>query len=233
MFIVIANVFLLIFFVPAEQKSVADNQEVDFKHINAIILPHHLLVEKLMDEFYANVAKENQYERIILISPNHFGYGYGLIQTTDQLDDISVDQALATSLGEDKAAFVEGGYFDLEHGLHSHYDFIKNHFGDTPIVPILLKNEGTQERLDQLVGSLAKNDLQNTLIIASIDFSHGTPEAVALANDQRIFDWLENWNAGQSNDTSGLRIGIVLNEKTHLLMKYKRSLKAHKTQKKL
>jgi len=54
----------------------------------AIIVPHHLLVENYLTDFYKQISEKNpNVEKIILISPNHFNYGNRYIQSTTSLTD--------------------------------------------------------------------------------------------------------------------------------------------------
>jgi AmmeMemoRadiSam system protein B len=46
-----------------------------------------------------------------------------------------------------------------------------------------------------VIKEILKQDLSNTLIIASIDFTHYETEEIAIKNDKRIMDWLKTWNA--------------------------------------
>ena len=47
-----------------------------------------------------------------------------------------------------------------------------------------------------------EGDMDKTLIIASIDFSHFVTEETALANDQRTMKWFESWGNGDVSDPS-------------------------------
>ena len=51
--------------------------------IRGIVLPHHLLVQNQMEEFYKLVATNRpNINKIILLSPNHFLYGFHYIHST-------------------------------------------------------------------------------------------------------------------------------------------------------
>ena len=141
------------------------------------ILPHHLLVEKEIDAFYKTLENPN-IDRIIVISPNHFNYGYNAIRTTDE------------TLGAGGVAALETKNFELEHGITVHETFIKKYFPKASVTPVIIKFGTEQTRLDRLVDQIVRMDLTHTLILASIDFTHMDPESIAVKNDERTLSWL-------------------------------------------
>lgn len=149
------------------------------------IIPHHLLVEEQMEELYTEIASED-IEKVILISPNHFNYGFNYIQTTDE--DL-------------ENAEVEPKYFEEEHGISVHEDFISRHFPNAKIVPIIIKNDTPQNRIDDLLEELTAQNLDKTVVIASIDFTHYELEEIAVENDERTMQWLRDWSQHESEDS--------------------------------
>lgn len=167
------------------------NQKIINQTVIGAIIPHHLLVENYIDQFYKKVSRENpDIKTIILLSPNHFNFGFGFMQTTDgpKFLDIQKIQQLA----ENSPIKIEPKYFQKEHGITNHLPFIKKYFPEAKIIPIIFKKSTPQNRLDTLVKNLTEIIDQKTLIIASIDFTHYENENTALKNDQRTIDWLKN-----------------------------------------
>lgn len=177
--------------------------------VEAVILPHHLLVESYMDKFYAQLAEENKYARVVIIAPNHFGYGYNFVQTTDIInveektidsesrlmlqDAPELDQAWIAILEKAKVAMIEPKYYSREHGVFTHYQFLKKYFPDAQIVPIIIKRHTPEKVLDNLaeeLEALINGDEGRTLILTSLDFSHYTSEDLAVKNDLRMMKWL-------------------------------------------
>lgn len=129
------------------------------------IIPHHLYVDFLIDEFYQTLASPN-IEQIILVSPNHFGYGYSYIQKSE--------------------------YADFEHGIKNHLPYIEKYFPNAKILTITIKQDTPVDKLDQLIAELNSKNLKNTLVLASIDFTHNEYEEFGLQNDNRTITWLSN-----------------------------------------
>jgi len=136
--------------------------------VYGIVLPHHLLVENFIDTFYKEVSENRpDITEIILISPNHFFYGFEYIQ------------------GETKN-------LEKEHGIMNELSFIKKYFPKAKITPYTIKPGTPQNRLDSLISQVSKENPDNTLIIASIDFSHYEAKKTAEFTDAKIVRFLEN-----------------------------------------
>lgn len=138
--------------------------------IHGIVLPHHLLVETFIDKFYHEVSiNRPDIKDIILISPNHFFYGFEYIQ------------------GETKN-------LEKEHGIMNELPFIKKYFPKAKVTPYTIKPGTPQNRLDPLISEISKKNSDNTLIIASIDFSHYESEAISESNDAKTVMFLQKLN---------------------------------------
>jgi len=186
----------------ANDKTAVDTAEQ--KEIRGIILPHHLLVEKSIDSFYKTVAEnhetlKSQIDRIIILSPNHFNYGFSYIQSTDKKFTPKNSPILNTdfikTLEKNTPLSIEPTNFEKEHGIMAELPFISKYFNKADVVPIIFKFGAPQNYLDSVIKEILKQDLSNTLIIASIDFTHYETEEIAIKNDKRIMDWLKTWNA--------------------------------------
>lgn len=129
------------------------------------ILPHHLFVDYLIDDFYERLAQETtNIDQIILLSPNHLGYGHTNIQTTD--------------------------YDSREHGITVHLPYIETYFPGAEISPATFKFGTSEQELNAFIDELLAQNFRHTLVLASIDFTHLEPEEIALQNDQRTIEWL-------------------------------------------
>ncbi len=190
------------------------NSNANADHIGGAVMPHHLLVKNEIESLYKKIGSHNDYERIIIISPNHFGYGYYPIQTSAAINGkldgmIDYDSAAIEILLENKAAYDGGHLLANEHGITSHIPFISAHFPKATIVPITIKPGTPREQLDKLIDNLATLDLSRTLILASVDFSHVIDEQTALTRDTATIKWLGTaHNTGKDSGTND----AILNE---------------------
>ncbi|MEK7544873.1 MAG: AmmeMemoRadiSam system protein B [Patescibacteria group bacterium] len=156
--------------------------------LRGAVLPHHLLVESFIDEFYQHLQREfSDVRKIILLSPNHFGYGLRYVQMSES-----------------------PRYFPKEHGIMVHIPFIKKYFSDAEILPIILKPQTPQENLDALVKELLPRVDVQTLVLASVDFTHYVGEKDALENDARAIAWLESNESVDFEKILGLAKSIAI-----------------------
>ena len=177
--------------VPAESEN--KSAAAEEKGIKGVILPHHLIVEKNIEKLYSRIAANNDFERVIILSPNHFHHGLNFIQTTDRLN-ANLDKRFIGAIAGRKGAFMEPKYFEEEHGITVHLPFIKKYFPKAKVVPVIMKKYTPHERLEHLIEVILKQGLENTLVIASIDFSHYADEKSALADDAKTVEWLKEWS---------------------------------------
>ncbi|MFA6306148.1 MAG: AmmeMemoRadiSam system protein B [Candidatus Gracilibacteria bacterium] len=164
----------------------------------AIIVPHHLLVENYIDDFYKQISEKNpNIEKIILVSPNHFDFGNRYIQSTTSLPgkdgkQINLAKNEIAKLSQTGAFSIEPKYFEKEHGIINEIIFTNKYFQNAKIIPIRIKNGTPKDRLDMLINELSKITTQNTLIVVSADFTHYTDEKIALENDKKFIKYFEN-----------------------------------------
>ncbi len=188
--------------------------------LKGVILPHHNLTGKNIDEFYESI-KDDNFERIIILSTNHFDFGYGFIQSSlEARDGINPDKDFIRNLRAGGFLHVEPVTFNAEHGITTHYDRIQKYFPESKVVPIMIKWKTPEENLSKLIKGIGEaDDGAKTLIIASIDFSHFVSEETGRENDDRSSEFLLNWadkSAAESdsggNGISGNTADISLDE---------------------
>ena len=151
-----------------------------------IVVPHHLFVSNYIDQLYQMVA-DDEVERVIVLSPNHFYQGRGGIISSD------------VDFGD--VASIEPGVFPLEHGVMVQLPYIEKYFPNAKVVPIIFKaGEVEEEDIDRLVEYIVGDDSRETFVVASVDFTHYVKEAIAAENDRETVGWFEQWDGGLNDD---------------------------------
>ncbi len=158
--------------------------------VTGIMVPHHLVAPDLMARaFWA--ASPDDYERIILLSPDHFRAVKGAfgVATVDFdtifgpviVDKAGVDHLLATSTKFEEIApkKVAG-----EHGFHSLTPLIRKFWPEAQVIPVLGSIHSDLADWRLAADALAPLVTDKTLIIQSTDFSHYLPRAQAVIRDE-------------------------------------------------
>lgn len=186
-------------------------------NVKIAIIPHHLLVKSFMEKFYKQLADKNNYQRIVIIAPNHFGYGFNFVQVSDTASGeglgeivVPIDVETVRSLDMAGMAKLEPKLFEREHGIYTHYPFIEKYFPKAKVVPIIIKRETSEKDLNGLVEELGKLNDGKTLFLASLDFTHYTGEESAVQNDIKMLEWLGD--NGAKNLESALMAGTSVDQ---------------------
>ena len=140
------------------------------------IVSHHLLTRKSIAQFFAEFRSQ-PVETVVLIGPNHYSVGAPKASITLKDFDtpygiISVDSAVASSLIESGLVALEEKPFRNEHSISALTPYIKYNFPEAKIVPIVLHYSTSRIQLDGLVEQLLQSLPKNSIVVASVDFSH-------------------------------------------------------------
>lgn len=167
------------------------------------VLPHHNLTDANTKVEYEKIAqKYPDIQNIVIISPNHFEprdgvtfpkkWTYCYQNTCVQWAKLEHPDFLDFSTTQKKNQF-----HIIEHGVGNHFKFIKKYFSKATVFPLLLRIN-TDFQNETLADFLHNYPFKwNTLVIASVDFSHHTHEKVAKLHDIKTLDFLKNQNQNQ------------------------------------
>ena len=162
------------------------------RRVSGIAVAHHLVAADLIARAFA-VAGGNRYDKIIVLSPDHFKRSVRPFATTRRsfetvygpvpasIDDI--DRLLASS-----SLVEESDLFAKEHGIAAMLPFIRHFFPDTPIIPVTVAIGSNRKEWDQFVDDIAPLITPHTLIVQSTDFSHYLTFADAIRHDQQTLN---------------------------------------------
>jgi AmmeMemoRadiSam system protein B len=178
--------------------------------ITGVTVPHHLLAADMIASTL-HLASGRKYDRIILLTPDHFRRATTACATTTRpfrtaLGDVPVDAASARLLAEHQL-IRESNLFSHEHGVQAVLPFIAKWFPDTPVLPLALEitsREPTWSELADLIQPLVTPD---TLVIQSTDFSHYLCQPEAAIRDQESLMLLS------AGDAAGIP---ALNQPAHI-----------------
>jgi len=152
-----------------------------------VVVPHHLLPAPITAGFFDGVKTSPT--RIIVIGPDHLSHALANLVTSratwkTPYGDILPDGAVIDSLVASNVLKIDEPIFDEEFSVSGLTPFIKRSFPKAKIVPILVQTNTSSSTLEKLAQVLPTLD-SKTLLIASVDFSHGQPDWVAELHDQK------------------------------------------------
>ena len=155
--------------------------------VTGITVPHHLLAADLIARgFWA--ASAGQYDRIILISPDHFHKVTRPFGTTREdlrtvfgvtgSDTAGVDAVAASPLVETLETI------ETEHGVMAVAPFAVKFFPAAKVIPVLASVTATEADWQAMAALLEPLLTPTTLVVQSTDYSHYRPIGEAVARDQ-------------------------------------------------
>ncbi|MCD6568851.1 AmmeMemoRadiSam system protein B [bacterium] len=184
-------------FPPEATPSQSESEELP---IAAGVVPHHLLAQVIIDDFFQRLSNYSPIEVVILFSPDHYNQaaltGGRFITISPQREEgkgknDSVSEIINTI---SQNQLVEINDFSVGHdqGVANLMPFFEKYLPDTKVIPILISPQATKEETQILVEQLNEVVPKNTIFIASVDFSHYLPDPVLLLHDVRSIRTLIN-----------------------------------------
>ncbi len=169
-------------------------EPADSRRVTGITVPHHLVATDLIARGF-RCASGGSYERIILLSPDHFRRSRLPFATTrgtfeTVFGDVAGDESAVNSLLAACPKVAESALFSKEHGFHAVLPFVARFFPKAKIVPVALRVDSKREDWFALVDALAPLIDSKTLVIQSTDFSHYLDHGKARRRDQQTMNAL-------------------------------------------
>ncbi len=169
--------------------------------VSGITVPHHLLAADLIARGFW-LAAHQSYDRIIVVSPDHFNKGRRPLATTRQDIDtvfgtLTSDREAVAKLLAAPALFDESDLFKQEHGIAALLPYVKHFWPDAKIVPIVASYSSTRSDWDAAVAALEPLLTPMTLIVQSTDYSHYLPHQIAQRRDQETLNVIAAENVDQ------------------------------------
>ena len=158
------------------------------------VVPHHLLAKEIMVDFFSFIAREERLpDTIILLSPDHFHSaalerGNSFISVNWESNDVKLgdltvgsellkELAVKIRIRQDQSAVLS------EFGITNLLPLIKEYLPEVKIVPILMPADISREEVAQLVNTINQVASLQTIMVASVDFSHYLPPDAASFHD--------------------------------------------------
>jgi AmmeMemoRadiSam system protein B len=160
--------------------------------VTGITVPHHLLAADLIARGFG-AAIGNHYDRIIILSPDHFNRSRRPMATTRRGIDtvfgpLQNDAAATGALLEADSLLDDSDLFAKEHGIAALLPFVRHFFPGAKIVPIAISYNASRADCDQALALIEKLIGPGTLVVQSTDYSHYLPAELARQHDQETLN---------------------------------------------
>jgi poly-gamma-glutamate synthesis protein (capsule biosynthesis protein) len=157
------------------------------QRITGLTVPHHLLVADLMAEAFV-LASRQDYRRIIILSPDHFGrsptpFAVAIRNFQTVMGEVAIDDAAVDRLRKNPLV-SPSNLFSHEHGVRALLPFLAHYFPRARVVALAMHPSSRPVQWDGLAQTLAPLLTPDTLLLQSTDFSHYLPWLQARQHDQ-------------------------------------------------
>jgi len=145
--------------------------------IRGLIVPHHLLAKDLIHEAF-QISDRTKYKTIVVFGPDHESMDRGKVFTSSSnwqtpTGILNANKDIIEIISNLDFVVENNEKLTIEHSISGLVPFIEYYYYDVKIIPIALTKQLTLENLDKLLISLVENiEVEDTLFISSVDFSH-------------------------------------------------------------
>jgi poly-gamma-glutamate synthesis protein (capsule biosynthesis protein) len=167
------------------------------------VVPHHLLAKEIIKDFFSYISSREKPKTIVILSPDHFQSGIltesntfitiGLEGDDEEFNNLKIDILLWGKLFKENKMALNNSAVIAEHGVTTLLPYIIKYFPETNILPILIPADITKEQVEELVKTIDENTLLDTIVVASVDFSHYLPPRAADFHDAKSIRVLLNF----------------------------------------
>jgi len=169
------------------------------QRITGLTVPHHLLAADLIAEAFA-LASRQDYRRIIILSPDHFGrsptpFAVAIRNFHTVMGEVTIDAGAVDRVRENPLVSASN-LFSHEHGVQALLPFLAHYFPRARIVAVAIHRASQPAQWDCLAQTLAPLLTPDTLLLQSTDFSHYLPWPQARQHDQETLRVLSAGDPG-------------------------------------
>ena len=172
------------------------SKQLSRRRIYGIISPHagYIYSGAVAANGYYETSSMN-FDRVVIIGPNHYGIGTGLATVRDGIWDtplgqVEIDTELASRISENSGIL---DFDDLAHSrdhcLEVQLPFLqyikKNQFKLVPII-MIMQDKLTASEIGESIADSTR--ALNALLIASSDFTHYEPNSAAHRKDRELIE---------------------------------------------
>lgn len=162
------------------------------REIVAIVVPHagYCYSGPVAAHAYKALAEDGVFATAVVLGPNHTGYGCPVSLWTGAgwntpLGEVEIDEELAQELLGETIKADETAHMH-EHSIEVQLPWLQHLYKSVRIVPIAMLAQDIETA--RAVGEAISRAGDNTVIIASSDFTHYEPHSLAVERDSTLIE---------------------------------------------
>ncbi|MEM2910056.1 MAG: AmmeMemoRadiSam system protein B [Nitrososphaerota archaeon] len=167
-----------------------------YEKIPALICPHagYMYSGPIAAHSYTSLEGRRKPKVVVMVGPNHAGIGsevsvYPEGEWYTPLGSVSIDSELVRLISKNSDLVSLDEYsHDEEHSLEVQLPFLQYVLGEFKLVPIVMLNQD-KDAAEEVGRAIAESvSGEDALLIASSDFTHYEPDAVAKKKDSMAIE---------------------------------------------
>jgi len=185
---------------PGEIRSISESKEIT---IPAFIVPHagYMYSGPIAAHAYKLLAETEKPDLVIILGPNHTGYGELVSIMTDgewetPLGKVRINKELSRKIMNSYKLIREDVYAHLyEHSIEVQLPFLQFVLKDFEFIPIciMLQTREVALELAKALNNVLKG--YNSVVIASTDLNHYENNEITYKKDQKVIEMVQNLDA--------------------------------------
>ena len=178
------------------------------RKIVALVVPHagYIYSGPVAAHAYKELAEDGVFDTVVILGPNHTGYGAPVSVWTESSWETPLGKV---KINEELARKVVGGIIEAdetahiyEHSIEVQLPWLQHLYGELKIVPITMLAQDVETARE--VGKAISKTGDNTIIIASSDFTHYEPHSIATEKDKSMIEAIVNLDEEMLYERRGL-----------------------------
>lgn len=162
------------------------------REIVAMVVPHagYYYSGPVAAHAYKELADDGICDTAVIVGPNHTGYGYPVAVWVGDgwstpLGEVEINKKLAERLLGEVITVDETAHIH-EHSVEVQLPWLQHLYKKVRIVPITMLAQDLETA--RIVGRAVSRAGDNSIIIASSDFTHYEPHSVAMETDSSVIE---------------------------------------------
>jgi len=166
------------------------------RKIVAIVVPHagYVYSGPVAAHAYKELAEDGVFDTVVILGPNHSGYGAPVSVWTESSWETPLGKM---EINEELTRKILGGIIEAdetahiyEHSIEVQLPWLQHLYGELKIVPIAMLAQDVETARE--VGKAISKTGDNTIIVASSDFTHYEPHSIAAEKDKSMIEAIVN-----------------------------------------